>query len=396
MVRLHAGGAGQGNPVNTTVLRTHYASPRRSASAEIGRQRSLLVEDVNFCGLLDAMPELVMVLNEDRQVIYGNSAMAEFARSQGKQDYAGMRPGEILSCRSALVAESGCGTGEECRHCGAVDSILAALKGNKAAHEFRVLRQTPRGVEALDLKVWGTPLRWHKEQFALLVAVDISNEKRRQVLERLFFHDVLNTAGTITLITEMLMNGKIAFDEVKDDLWETAQALVGEIRGQRELLAAEQNELKVRFSMLDATGVMESAAAVHRNGPAGKDRRIVIDDESAGVTFVSDGNLLSRVLGNLLKNALEASAPGQAVTLGCSCTDNEIAFSCHNEGAIARDIQLQIFQRSFSTKGTGRGIGTYSVKLLTERFLQGRVSLETSEEAGTIFTAAFPLHPVIG
>ena len=381
--------------MNATRLRTHYASPERSGPAEIGRQRSLLVEDGNFCSLLDAMPELVMVLNGDRQVIFGNSALIGFALSQGKEDYIGMRPGEILSCRSALAAESGCGTGEVCRHCGAVDSILAALKGNKAAHECRVLRQTTQGVEALDLKVWGTPLRWHGEQFALLVAVDISNEKRRQVLERLFFHDVLNTAGTITLITEMLMSGNISFDEVKDDLWETAQALVGEIRGQRELLAAEQNELKVRFSLLDATDVMESAAAVHRNGPAGKDRRIVIADESAGVTFVSDANLLSRILGNLLKNALEASLPGQSVTLRCRCTDDEIAFSCHNEGVIDRDIQLQIFQRSFSTKGTGRGIGTYSVKLLTERFLQGRVSFETAEDAGTTFTAAFPLHPVI-
>jgi hypothetical protein len=381
--------------VNATRLRTHYASPERSGPAEIDRQRSLLVEDGNFCSLLDAMPELVMVLNGDRQVIYGNSALAGFARSQGKEDYIGMRPGELLSCRSAFAAESGCGTGEECRHCGAVDSILAALKGDKAAHECRVLRQTPQGVEALDLKVWGTPLRWHGESFALLVAVDISNEKRRQVLERLFFHDVLNTAGTITLITEMLMNGNITFDEVKDDLWETAQALVGEIRGQRELFAAEQNELKVRFSLLDATDVMESAAAVHRNGPAGKDRRIVLADESAGVTFVSDANLLSRVLGNLLKNALEASLPGQTVTLSCRCTDSEIAFSCHNEGVIDRDIQLQIFQRSFSTKGAGRGIGTYSVKLLTERFLQGRVSFETAVDAGTIFTATYPQQPVI-
>jgi hypothetical protein len=377
-------------------LRTHYASPRRSSPEDISRQRSLLVEDGNFCSLLDAMPELVMVLNEDRQVIYGNSAMTDFARSQGMQDYAGMRPGEILSCRSALTAESGCGTGEGCRHCGAVDSILAALKGNKSAHECRVLRHTPQGVEALDLKVWGTPLRWHGEQFALLVAVDISNEKRRQVLERLFFHDVLNTAGTITLITEMLLKGNISFDEVKDDLWETAQTLVGEIRGQRELLAAEQNELKVRFSTLDAAGVMESTAAIHRNGPAGKDRRIVIADESAGCTFVRDANLLSRVLGNLLKNALEASRPGQTVTLCCRCTDEEIAFSCHNEGVIDRDIQLQIFQRSFSTKGAGRGIGTYSVKLLTERFLQGRVSFETSEETGTAFTVSFPLRPAIG
>lgn len=34
-------------------------------------------------------------------------------------------------------------------------------------------------------------------------------------------------------------------------------------------------------------------------------------------------------------------------------------------------VQLQIFNRSFSTKGKGRGTGTYSMKLLTKRYLKG-------------------------
>ena len=35
------------------------------------------------------------------------------------------------------------------------------------------------------------------------------------------------------------------------------------------------------------------------------------------------------------------------------------------------EVKAQIFERSFSTKGRGRGIGTYSIKLLTERYLEG-------------------------
>jgi sensor histidine kinase regulating citrate/malate metabolism len=58
---------------------------------------------------------------------------------------------------------------------------------------------------------------------------------------------------------------------------------------------------------------------------------------------------------------------------------------------IPRDVQLQLFKRSFSTKGEGRGLGTYSMKLLTERYLNGRVGFRTSESAGTTFTASYPL-----
>ena len=53
-------------------------------------------------------------------------------------------------------------------------------------------------------------------------------------------------------------------------------------------------------------------------------------------------------------------------------------------------IRLQIFQRSFSTKGAGRGLGTYSVKLLSERYLKGAVGFRSTHAEGTRFFARYP------
>ena len=89
---------------------------------------------------------------------------------------------------------------------------------------------------------------------------------------------------------------------------------------------------------------------------------------SRGTTLISDQNLLHRVISNLLKNALEASDPGECVTLGCTFDDREARFRVHNPQAMPREVQLQVFQRSFSTKGAGRGLGTYSIRLLTKRY----------------------------
>jgi signal transduction histidine kinase len=62
----------------------------------------------------------------------------------------------------------------------------------------------------------------------------------------------------------------------------------------------------------------------------------------------------------------------------------------HNPAYIPRNVQIQLFLRSFSTKGAGRGLGTYSLKLLGERYLGGHVSFVSDEQEGTVFTLTVP------
>jgi signal transduction histidine kinase len=74
-----------------------------------------------------------------------------------------------------------------------------------------------------------------------------------------------------------------------------------------------------------------------------------------------------------------------------SLRDDGVQFSVRNPGVIPPEVQLQLFQRSFSTKGANRGLGTYSVKLLTERYLGGRVWLNSNPDDGTVFHVWYPL-----
>jgi sensor histidine kinase regulating citrate/malate metabolism len=65
----------------------------------------------------------------------------------------------------------------------------------------------------------------------------------------------------------------------------------------------------------------------------------------------------------------------------------------YNKTYIPEEIQMQIFQRSFSSKGADRGLGTYSIKLLTERYLEGKVYFTSSEKEGTKFFIELPVIP---
>jgi sensor histidine kinase regulating citrate/malate metabolism len=55
-------------------------------------------------------------------------------------------------------------------------------------------------------------------------------------------------------------------------------------------------------------------------------------------------------------------------------------------------VKSQIFHRSFSTKGQGRLLGTYSTKILVEEHLKGKVEFESTSKIGTIFKIKLPLN----
>jgi len=107
---------------------------------------------------------------------------------------------------------------------------------------------------------------------------------------------------------------------------------------------------------------------------------------------MSDEALVKRVVGNMLKNAIEATPMGGTITMKCYQGADEACFEVHNPSVMPREVQLQMFQRSFSTKGTGRGLGTYSMKLLTEKFLKGSIGFKSEEGFGTSFTAKYKLE----
>lgn len=125
-------------------------------------------------------------------------------------------------------------------------------------------------------------------------------------------------------------------------------------------------------------------SSVFQTHPAAKDRHLeIITGFSPHQTIKTDRILLMRILLNLLINAFEASAPGDTVRLSQTCTKTDIVFQVHNSGVIPAHLRARIFQRNFSTKAKlGRGLGTWSIKLFAEQYLNGRVWFETSNTGG--------------
>jgi len=376
--------------MNPAPLPTQFAPAERAAPEMIRAQAQSFADRPVGAWALDAVPDIFLVVNEQRQIVFANQALANLLGQADHAHLCGLRPGEALGCVHASQSPGGCGTTEFCSTCGAVLAILAGLAGEPAQQECRI---TLRGGGSLDLRVWATPLRHDGQAYAIFAVKDISHEKRRQALERIFFHDILNTAGGVHGLAELIQDASAQeLDELKEDIYALSDRLIDEIKTQRELVAAENHELAVHPQLINALNLLREVEALYRSHEAARGRRLLVHPGAQEVVFHSDDTLLRRVIGNMVKNALEASRPGETVTLDCRWQERGVAFHVHNPAYMPRDVQLQVFQRSFTTKGAGRGLGTYSMQLLTERYLRGRVSFASTPDDGTTFTACYPIR----
>lgn len=372
------------------------SEPPRITDLEQARAQAARLSAEPFLGqAVEALSEAVAVLNARRQIVFANPAFREMAGCT--RAFVGLKPGELFSCTHAGQSRGGCGQSSECSACGASQAFLEARdRGISCRRPYSITGSRGGREVPYDLEASATPFRLAGEQFVLLTLRDVSHQKHKAALERIFFHDILNTASSLKVYLSLLTSQLTAPDPQEParllaDLQAIADALVDEILSQKQLVSAENRTLRASPSPISSRQLAEELLApfarARTAGPVG----LAADVES--FTFVSDPAILRRVLGNMLRNALEAAPPGGQVTLGFARDGASCRFWVHNAGVMPEEVRGRVFHRYFSTKGADRGLGTYSMKLLTEEYLRGEVGFTSDERSGTRFTVTLPLGP---
>ena len=353
------------------------------------------IQSMDFLkGLLDSLPFIVVILNKERRVVYSNEYAIESLGYEDIHELLGTFPGNFLHCTNTSSSANGCGTTQKCSVCGVLSTINASREHKKRlTREARFISQIDGKTYSMNLLVTSSPFSVEDNLYQIVIVNDISNEKRRRILERIFFHDVINKSGSLLGLIKLLQSSKNPYrqQDLLDDLGNIATDLTEEILAQRDLVAAESGELKVKLTPINSLNLLEKVLDQIKYHDVARKRQVVLDGRSESYDFNSDIVLINRVITNMVKNALEAINENEMVTLSCYRKNENILFRVHNPGYIPKDIQLQIFMRSFSTKSTNRGLGTYSMKLISEQYLHGEVYFETSKTNGTSFYVNLPL-----
>ncbi len=349
-------------------------------------------DDVSGCGhavkfIADAVPEPVIILNHERRLVAFNSSAASVLGNA--DELVGKLPGEVLGCSHAVTSHDQCGTMEFCKHCGANSALKESLSEVKTAKECSILKTDG---EVMDLQVTSTPMKKDGLLYLFVYIKDLSDSKRKAILERLFFHDIMNMLSGISTVSD-IMETTDSHEEIRElasIMRMTSVSLTDEIRSHKLIFEAESGGLSIRPEKVSSAEILSELQTLYSAGTVCIDKSIVIDPAGKDIHFTTDKTILNRVLGNLLKNALEAVPAGGSVKAGSYPSENGVEFRVYNKGFIPRDIQARLFHRNVSTKGAGRGLGTHSVKLLSEKYLKGHVGFSSSETLGTVFRVVYP------
>lgn len=371
---------------------TLCAPAERARPEDMEHHKQILRRNPVILKILDALPGRVVIMNQERQILFANQSMLESTSYNDWESLIGRRLGEAINCVHHADGPGGCGTSEYCRTCGAVQAFMESHLKGSSTRECRITMAGNGFEDSLELLVWATQIELEGHTFTIFAGKDVSHEKRRRILEKIFFHDVLNTAGGLRGLAELIkLEASGDLFDLADTIYDASDKLINEIQAQKELMAAENDELQVQLIRLSSRVFLEDIVARYSRHHTVQGKSIVVAPDAQNVEFTSDPNLLGRVIGNLLLNAVEASKTGNNVTAGCGVDGEWLEFWVHNNSVIDRQVQLQLFQRSFTTKGAGRGLGTYSVKLLTERYLKGKVSFYSEPDEGTKFMVKYPM-----
>jgi K+-sensing histidine kinase KdpD len=83
--------------------------------------------------------------------------------------------------------------------------------------------------------------------------------------------------------------------------------------------------------------------SIYRHHQCAENRTLALVEPVHNFLLKSDQELLTRILGNLIKNALEAPPEAATVRIDCRSGDDETIFSINNPGEMPKELQTRVF-----------------------------------------------------
>jgi len=155
-----------------------------------------------------------------------------------------------LNCNQTNGGRVSCGQSKHCNDCAVYSALRNNFEENPSYSEMAIINSIDDGnLLNFNLQINATRIQLKNHDLLLLVIEDKTNGKRKEALERIFFHDVLNTANAVNGLSELMQEAESLTEmrEYAEMLQESINELIHEINIHKDIHVAEKDLLEARF-----------------------------------------------------------------------------------------------------------------------------------------------------
>ncbi len=218
-------------------------------------------------------------------------------------------------------------------------------------------------------------------------------DQKRQDMIAMVVHDLRSPLTSIQGFADLLLSGSTK------DAQEHLGIISTEAARMRRMTDAFLDISKLESESFELDLVASNIADLLRyavasvSAQASHKQTVIQVDAPSFLEAKVDADLISRLMSNLLTNAIKYSPSKSKVVLSLSQTADSLLFSVKDNGyGMSEEQQAQLFQKykRGDTKAVGTGLGLYLVRLIVEAH-KGHISVESSLNEGSEFKLSLPL-----
>ena len=266
-------------------------------------------------------------------------------------------------------------------------TLMQKVEFCRTGEKLQITFNNERGTVNLSIRVSDITIR--KEHLRILALSDINSELDEKEIDswirltRVLTHEIMNSVTPITSLSATLLSLSDTHDEeIRSGLQTistTGKGLLAFVESYRRFTRIPTPEPSLFYVKAFIDRMVELAR--HQN--TCKNITFHTDISPADLIVYADENLISQVVINLLKNAIQAigtQADGK-IEISARCNDSEeILIEIKNNGpVIPPEIADHIFIPFFTTKEGGSGIGL-SISRQIMRLSGGSITLLPGKE----------------
>ena len=369
--RLAEGGLGHRVDVTATDEVGRLIESFNLMSTQLGEQRQAITQTNRYLStVLDSVATGIIAFSDKLDLLSINRAALQILQMDEPQPRASLPRvliGDLtplfdtlreLTARGVRTREVTLIRGGELRY---LEVSVARLGGTGEAGWVAAIEDSTQLVQAQKLAAW--------------------NEAARRIA-----HEIKNPLTPIQLSAERIAK-KFGHDQPAiEEGCKTIVSEVGQLKRMVDEFARFARMPAVHLRHAQLSEILQQAASLYRDVKPGVSVAVTVDPD---IELLVDPEQIRRAVGNLLKNAVEATDSGE-IRVAARRATHRVVIEVADPGRGVPDADKdKLFLPYFSTKGRGTGLGLAIVHRIVNDH-DGRISVHDNYPRGTRFEIELP------